>query len=93
MNNEDPKFNVSGKWFDDIINKINAIIPPSLKSAREDLEKNIRQILQTSFTKLDLVTRKEFDTQVHVLAKTRAKLEELEKHILEIEKKLSKRGS
>ena len=80
------KSSENSKWFEDLINKINSAIPPSVKGAAHGLQDNIRQILTSSFNKLDLVTRKEFDTQAHVLAKTRAKLEELERHIIELEK-------
>jgi ubiquinone biosynthesis accessory factor UbiK len=72
--------------FDDIVKRLSAIIPPSLQHLRSDLEQNFRSILQSSFSKLDLVTREEFDTQVHVLARTRAKLEQLERQIATLEK-------
>jgi BMFP domain-containing protein YqiC len=39
------------------------------------------------FQKMDLVTREEFDLQTQVLAKTRAKLEELEAKVTALEKK------
>jgi hypothetical protein len=44
--------------------------------------------MQQGFQKMDLVTREEFDIQVQVLAKTRAKLEELEAKIAALEAKL-----
>ncbi|MBC8824396.1 accessory factor UbiK family protein, partial [Escherichia coli] len=36
-----------------------------------------------------LVTREEFDTQAQVLARTRVRLEELEKRVAELEQKLA----
>ncbi len=51
-----------------------------------DLDKHFRELLKSTLAKLNLVTREEFDVQTRVLAKTRAKLEELEKQIAEIEK-------
>jgi len=42
-------------------------------------------VLQTQLTKLDLVSRDEFDTQTQVLLRTRQKLEELEKKLSELE--------
>jgi BMFP domain-containing protein YqiC len=53
----------------------------------KDLEKNVRGLMTQGFQKLDLVTREEFDLQTQVLAKTRAKLEELEAKVSALEKK------
>ena len=51
------------------------------------MTKHLKNIIQAGLHKLDLVTREEFDIQVLVLSKTRAKLELLEKKIAEIELK------
>ena len=52
-----------------------------------DLEKNLRALLQSAFSRLDLVTREEFDVQREVLLRTRAKLQELEGKLAELESK------
>jgi len=57
------------------------------QSPAKDLEKNVRGLMTQGFQKLDLVTREEFDLQTQVLAKTRAKLEELEAKVSAREKK------
>lgn len=57
------------------------------QSPAKDLEKNVRGLMTQGFQKLDLVTREEFDLQTQVLAKTRAKLEELEVKVNALEKK------
>jgi BMFP domain-containing protein YqiC len=57
------------------------------QSPAKDLEKNVRGLMIQGFQKLDLVTREEFDLQTQVLAKTRAKLEELEAKVSALEKK------
>jgi ubiquinone biosynthesis accessory factor UbiK len=57
------------------------------QSPAKDLEKNVRGLMTQGFQKLDLVTREEFDVQIQVLAKTRAKLEELEAKVSALEKK------
>ena len=57
------------------------------QSPAKDLEKNVRGLMTQGFQKLDLVTREEFDLQTQVLAKTRAKLEELEAKVNALEKK------
>ncbi len=57
------------------------------QSPAKDIEKNVKGLMQQGFQKMDLVTREEFDIQVQVLAKTRAKLEELEAKIAVLEAK------
>ncbi|MFM7670194.1 MAG: accessory factor UbiK family protein [Betaproteobacteria bacterium] len=54
-------------------------------SPAKDLEANLRAMLQQGFAKLDLLTREEFELQAEVLARTRAKLEALEKRVAELE--------
>ena len=54
-------------------------------SPAKDLEKNLRAMLQQGFAKLDLLTREEFELQAEVLARTRAKLEALERRVAELE--------
>ena len=50
-----------------------------------DLEKNIHALLQGMFTKLELVSREEFDVQSEVLRQTKEKLATLEKQIEALE--------
>ena len=51
-----------------------------------DIKKNFNVVLLSAFDKLELVTRKEFDTQVKVLARSRQKIELLERKVSELEK-------
>lgn len=51
----------------------------------KDVEKNVKAMLTQGFSRLDLVTREEFDIHLQVLAKTRSKLEELEARVAELE--------
>lgn len=53
---------------------------------RKDLEEGFQSVLQNGLTKLDLVTREEFEVQEAVLARTREKLEALEARLKEYEK-------
>lgn len=64
-----------------------AALPESLFALKKDAEKNFRMILQQAFSKLDWVTREEFDAQTKVLARSRKKIEELEKIVTSLEKK------
>lgn len=58
------------------------------QSPAKDLEKNMRAMLNQGFSKLDLLTREEFDVQAEVLERTRAKLEALEARVAELEARL-----
>jgi BMFP domain-containing protein YqiC len=51
----------------------------------KDLEKNFRAMLSSTFARLDLVTREEYDVQAQVLARTREKLAALEARLSELE--------
>ncbi|MDB5793849.1 MAG: phosphoheptose isomerase [Noviherbaspirillum sp.] len=62
-------------------------------SPAKDLEKNMKAMLSQGFSKLDLVTREEFDIQTQVLQKTRAKLELLEARVAELEVLLATQAS
>ena len=56
-------------------------------SPARDIEKNVRAMLASTFARLDLVTREEFDVQTALLARTREKLVELETKLAELEKR------
>jgi ubiquinone biosynthesis accessory factor UbiK len=51
-----------------------------------DLQRNLKTLLAQQFARLELATREEFDTQSKVLARTRAKLEALERRVAELER-------
>ncbi|AHB76226.1 phosphoheptose isomerase [Pandoraea pnomenusa] len=55
------------------------------QSPAKDIERNVKSLLNQGFNRLDLVTREEFDVQAQVLARTREKLEALEKRVAELE--------
>ena len=57
---------------------------------QQDVEKNVHTMLQSALSKLDLVTREEFDVQSRVLLRTREKLDKLEKIIATLEAEKSK---
>jgi len=78
----------------DFLNKLAAqlsdIIPSHLDSLKKDFEKNCHVILNKAFTKFDLVTREEFETQTKVLQRSRKKLEALEAQVKQLESLLNK---
>jgi len=75
---------------DDIARRLSDAMPTSARAVQDDLEKNLRAGVQAAFAKLDLVTREEFDVQRKLLARSRAKIELLEKQVAELEAKLLK---
>lgn len=79
------------KFFDALSKKLTDVVPDSLRDVKKDLEKNFRSVLQSAFSKLDLVTRDEFDVQTKVLSKTRLKLEELAEQVAKLEEEKKKK--
>ena len=75
---------IDPKNFDDLTKRFVEALPPSVRQFQAEMEKNLHAALQATFAKLDLVTREEFEVQQGVLARTRAKLEELEKQVAEL---------
>lgn len=73
------------KKIDEITQRLLDALPPGIKNIKEDVEKNFRSILQSTFTKMDLITREEFDVQVALLKRTREKLQVLEHKLAEFE--------
>ena len=70
--------------FDDLAKKITGLLPGNVQQIQQDLEANIKALLQSSLSKMNLVTREEFDVQSALLARTREKLEQLEKQLAKI---------
>ena len=68
----------------EISNKINDMIK---SSPLADIEKNINALIQGAFTKMELVSREDFDVQAEVLRNTREKLNMLEAKLVELEEK------
>lgn len=81
------------KKIDSIIRQVLNKLPEELKQARQDFEKNLKAALHSTFSKMDLVTREEFDIQAELLSRTRAKLEDMEKTMADLEQSLSKNES
>jgi len=78
------------KFLDDLTRRLSGVLPPAAKAMQADMEKNLRAAVQSALGKLDLVTREEFDVQTKVLARSRAKIEQLEKQVAELEAHLIK---
>jgi len=73
------------KFFDELDRRMKEVLA---RSPARDLEKNLRALLTSAFSRLDLVTREEFDVQREVLSRTRAKLDELEAKLADLEARM-----
>ena len=71
----------------DIVEDLCASLPSQFQSFKKDVSKNFQAVLKSTFNKLDLVSREEFDAQTKVLQRTRQKIEALAKEIHNLEKK------
>ncbi|MGZ8271846.1 MAG: accessory factor UbiK family protein [Methylophilus sp.] len=78
---------INASVFNDLSNKIKELIESSPAS---DLNKNIHALIQGALTKMELVSREEYDVQVEVLRQTREKLDVLEKKLTSLEQSIQK---
>jgi BMFP domain-containing protein YqiC len=79
---------INTRTIEEISRKISRMVA---ETPAADLEKHLRALLQGAFTKLELVSREEFDAQSQVLARTREKLSALEQKLAELEDRLTSR--
>ena len=76
---------IDPKKIEQIARQVHESMPKGLRDLGEDVEKKIRQVLQSQLTRMDLVSREEFDVQTQVLLRTREKLALLEQRISDLE--------
>ena len=74
------------RLLDELNKKVSELLAAS---PAKDIEKNLRALLSSAFSRLDLVTREEFDIQQEVLGRTRDKLQQMETRVTEMEKLLA----
>jgi ubiquinone biosynthesis accessory factor UbiK len=72
---------LNSDFFDSLARQLSALLPPSLHSLRTELEHNFRDTLQIVFSKLNLVTREEFEVQARLLEKASKRIAALEQKI------------
>jgi len=75
---------IDSQKINSMADKISSLLPPGFDKIKDDIEGKVRDVLMQQLSKLELVTREEFDIQSKVLARTRAKLDALEKRIEEL---------
>ncbi len=73
-------------WFEDLQKNMSDLIA---RSPAADIERNVKGFLGQTFTKLDLVTREEFDIQSELLARTRIKVDTLETQVRALETRIA----
>lgn len=76
---------IDPKKIEQIARQVHESMPKGIREFGEDVEKKIRQVLQSQLSRLDLVSREEFDVQTQVLLRTREKLTALEQRLTELE--------
>jgi hypothetical protein len=81
------------KTLDDLARRLAESMPEGVKVLREDLSRGFRSTLEAGLGRLDLVTREELDVQAAVLARTRAKLEDLVLRVAALEAAAAQRSS
>ena len=79
---------IDPKLLDDLSQRLAATVPSGLAVLQADVARNARSLLEAGLSRLDLVTREQFDVQQAVLARTRQKLDALEREVAALEARL-----
>ena len=74
---------------DDLARRLSGLVPPGLRDGRDELQQNFKAVLQAGLSRLDLVTREEFEVQRAVLLRTREKLEQLQLAVSDLESQIA----
>ena len=74
---------------DDLARRLSGLVPPGLRDGRDELQQNFKAVLQAGLSRLDLVTREEFEVQRAVLLRSREKIEALEQAVQSLEARLA----
>lgn len=70
---------------DRLVSEISRRLPAGVEQMRGEIEQNARAVLREAISRLDLITREEFEIQQQVLLRTRERLEALEKDVAALE--------
>jgi BMFP domain-containing protein YqiC len=88
-----PEVKLDAKFVEDLARKLAANVPGSVRALQADLERNFEALLGSTFEKLQLVTREEFDVQRRVLERTRDKLTRVEAELETLESRVAGRAA
>lgn len=72
---------------EDLANRLGQLLPEGAHEMRADFERNAKATLQSALSRMDLVTREEFDAQSAVLGRTREQVESLSQRVADLERK------
>ncbi|EMF4671658.1 ubiquinone biosynthesis accessory factor UbiK [Providencia stuartii] len=75
------------KKIEQVARQIQGALPKGVRDLGEDFDKKLRSLLQSQLSKLDLVSREEFDIQTQVLLRTREKLAQMEQRVKALEER------
>lgn len=76
---------IDPKKIEQIARQVHESMPKGIRELGDDVEKKVRQVIQSQLTRMDMVSREEFDVQTQVLLRTREKLALLEQRLTELE--------
>jgi len=77
---------------EEVLSRIGSLLPPGLDRVQEDTARGLRAAVSGALERMNLVSREEFDVQVAVLARTRERLETLERRVQALEHRLEELG-
>jgi len=73
------------RQLEELAARLARVLPPGLRGLRSELEDNFRAVLRANLDRLELVSRERFDVQAELLARTQARLAELERRLAALE--------
>ncbi len=80
---------IDTKLIDELTERLSGSLPRGIQALQSDIHKTLRAGLEAGLSRLDLVTREEFEVQAAVLSRTREKLERLEQRLKTLESQQS----
>ena len=69
------------KQLEDLAKTLCQALPSGFKAIESDIQQQFKDILHAALTRMNMVTREEFDVQVKVLARTREKIDALQQQL------------
>tara|TARA_R110000782_G_scaffold124850_23_gene216404 strand:+ start:3217 stop:3498 length:282 start_codon:yes stop_codon:yes gene_type:complete len=79
---------INKEHIEEFIQQAGKLLPEDLSHFKKEIESNLRTTLSASLSKMDLVTREEYDIQTALLQRTRAHLDTLQKKLTKLEEQL-----
>jgi BMFP domain-containing protein YqiC len=76
---------IGPKALEELTRRVYDALPEGIERLQEDVKKNVRAALEAALARMDLITREEFEVQSAVLARTREKIDALEKTVARLE--------